>query len=173
MLAELDKSHGLMPFKETGCWLNGSPRRFSTAVSWYPTLLVAVSPVIIVAVAGVTVARMAIAPIAIAAAAAAMVPATVIAALTAIVVTVLPTPVPGLGIRGAKDQRERRDEHCKEQSFSRHYKTPFESDQHEAAAATMTNKTADAANPGKEFTTSASSIAHIASNKKSRREETL
>ena len=67
----LDGSHGLMPFKETGCWLNNSPRHFSTAVQY------------------------------------------------------------------------------------------------------RTNKKADAANPGKEFTASAFSIAHISSNKKSRREETL
>ena len=32
MLAERDGSHELMPFKETGCWLNSSPRHFCTAV---------------------------------------------------------------------------------------------------------------------------------------------
>ena len=69
MLAEFDGSHGLMPFKRTECWLNISPRHFSTAVQY------------------------------------------------------------------------------------------------------RTNKKADAVNPGKEFTTSAFSIAHTSGNKKSRREK--
>ncbi len=32
MLAQREGYHGLMPVKETGCWLNSSPRHFFTAV---------------------------------------------------------------------------------------------------------------------------------------------